>query len=81
MPSFYEPCGLGQLIAMNYGTIPVVRAVGGLKDTVQPVKISSSIIRGTGFTFENFSSKTLWQTIEKVLSLYKNKKILATSAD
>jgi len=75
MPSFYEPCGLGQLIAMNYGTIPVVRAVGGLKDTVQPVKMSSSIIRGTGFTFENFSSKTLWPTIEKVLSLYKDKKI------
>lgn len=55
VPSKFEPCGLSQLIAMRYGTIPLVRETGGLKDTVKPYnKIDKT---GTGFTFKNFTKK------------------------
>ena len=76
IPSFYEPCGLGQEISMKYGTVPVARAVGGLKDTVFPVKIfSEGNVKGTGFTFRKFDSKNLLRVINKTLHLYENKKI------
>jgi starch synthase len=54
MPSRYEPCGLGQMIAMRYGTIPVVRRTGGLADTVTDYRPSTG--EGNGFVFENYSS-------------------------
>ena len=75
MPSFYEPCGLGQEIAMKYGTVPIIRAVGGLKDTVSKIQLSSNGVKGTGFVFKNFSSLAFQQAIEKSLYLYKNQKI------
>ena len=54
MPSKFEPCGLGQMIAMRYGTLPLVRETGGLRDTVTPFNVYTG--EGTGFTFTNFNS-------------------------
>ena len=64
MPSRFEPCGLSQMIAMRYGSVPVVRATGGLSDTVR-----DSI---TGFTFYDFSAEDLWNTITRALYVYHN---------
>jgi len=75
MPSFFEPCGLGQLIAMRYGTVPIVRETGGLKDTVLPVEIKGDKIQGTGFLFKNYKGKELLRTIEKSLKTFENKNI------
>ena len=69
MPSRFEPCGLGQLIAMRYGNVPIVRGVGGLKDTVIPVEKN-----GTGFVFNNYLSKELLKVINSAIELYKDKK-------
>ena len=66
MPSRFEPCGLGQMIAMSYGTIPIVRATGGLKDTVKNLK--------TGFIFKNYISQELLNVIKKALKVFQNKK-------
>ena len=74
MPSLYEPCGLGQEIAMRYGTIPIVRSTGGLKDTVEPIKINNGQICGTGFLFEKYSPQALLNKIAKALEIYKQKK-------
>jgi starch synthase len=62
MPSLFEPCGLGQLIAMRYGCVPVVRATGGLADTVQ-----DGI---TGFTFDEYSSPAFWQALQRAIYIY-----------
>lgn len=66
MPSAYEPCGLGQMIAMRYGSVPLVRETGGLKDTVQNGR--------TGFTFRNYSANTLAKTLNNSLEFYHRKK-------
>jgi starch synthase len=70
MPSCYEPCGIGQLIALRYGSIPVVRATGGLKDTVQPYDKYTG--QGNGFLFPNYNAHEFMFAIKKALSLYKN---------
>ncbi len=70
MPSAYEPCGIGQLIAMRYGSIPVVRATGGLKDTVVPYNKSTR--RGNGFLFENYNAHEMMSTIKKALTLFRD---------
>lgn len=72
VPSFYEPCGLGQLIAMRYGTVPVVRETGGLADTVQPYDIKSG--SGNGFSFQDYSSEALLASLERAVAIYKNDK-------
>lgn len=70
MPSAFEPCGLSQIIAMRYGSIPVVHEVGGLKDTVEPYNEFDDT--GTGFGFQNFSGYWFTQTVIKALDVYKN---------
>lgn len=73
MPSLFEPCGLGQLIAMRYGSLPVVRETGGLKDTIVPYNEYTE--EGNGFSFANYNAHELLDVIQRALSLYKKKKI------
>ena len=70
MPSRSEPCGLSQMIAMRYGTVPIVRETGGLKDTVQPYE--SWRDAGTGFTFANYSSADMLHVLREAAYLYKD---------
>ena len=70
MPSRSEPCGLSQMIAMLYGTVPIVRETGGLKDTVQPYEAWRDA--GTGFTFANYSSADMLHVIREAVYLYKD---------
>lgn len=70
MPSRVEPCGLNQMFAMRYGTVPIVRSVGGLKDTV----IDVSEEGGYGITFEDFSVEAASEAIIRAVELYKNSK-------
>ena len=71
MPSRYEPCGLNQIYSLKYGTIPIVRATGGLDDTIQEFNPSSG--QGTGFKFEPYEGQALFQTIKRALTLYQDK--------
>jgi starch synthase len=66
MPSLFEPCGLGQMIAMRYGSVPVVRATGGLADTVQ-----DGI---TGFTFDAYSGAAFWHALQRAIYIYNTDK-------
>lgn len=72
MPSKFEPCGLGQMIAMRYGTLPLVRETGGLKDTVLPYNQYDKT--GTGFTFTNFNAYELKEVMFLAIDAYNNKK-------
>lgn len=72
MPSLYEASGLNQMIAMRYGTIPLVRETGGLKDTV--INYETDQLNGTGFTFSNFDDEELYDSIIKAINLYNNDK-------
>lgn len=69
MPSRFEPCGLSQLMALRYGTVPIVRLTGGLKDTVKVY--DEKYHTGTGFGFAEYESEALWQTIKKALCVYE----------
>ncbi|MBU3161113.1 glycogen synthase GlgA [Clostridium frigoris] len=71
MPSLFEPCGIGQLIALKYGSIPIIRETGGLKDTIIPYNEYTG--KGNGFSFENYSGRELLETINRALDLYKDK--------
>ena len=70
MPSKSEPCGLSQMIAMRYGTVPIVRETGGLKDTVQPYEAWRD--SGNGFTFANYASGDMLYVIREAVYLYKD---------
>jgi len=70
MPSRFEPCGLGQLIALRYGAVPVVRRTGGLADTVQNCDLHLS--SGTGFTFEAATTQELEHAVERALAAYED---------
>ncbi len=69
MPSHYEPCGLGQLIALRYGAVPVVRKTGGLADTVLDASESSA---PTGFSFTPYSSSALWGAVTRALNAWRD---------
>lgn len=71
MPSYYEPCGLNQIYSMKYGTIPVVRATGGLVDTVEPVDLQRAT--GTGFMFEEYKAPAFLTAIREAYRAYQNK--------
>ena len=68
MPSKFEPCGLSQIIAMRYGTLPIVRETGGLKDTVQPYNEFTG--EGTGFSFSNFNGDEMGDTVFRAARLF-----------
>jgi starch synthase len=71
MPSQFEPCGLNQMYSLRYGTVPLVRATGGLYDTVQ--NFDSATRRGTGFTFEEYSPQALLGTLRWALATFEDK--------
>jgi len=68
MPSLFEPCGISQMIALRYGTLPIARSTGGLKDTIKDISDG-----GWGFLFKGYSSEELLQSIRRAIELYKNK--------
>ncbi len=72
MPSLFEPCGLSQLMALRYGTVPIVRETGGLKDTVEPYNEYES--RGTGFSFSNYNAHEMLNAIRYAKHIYYNRK-------
>lgn len=72
MPSLFEPCGLSQLMSLRYGTVPIVRETGGLKDTVMPYNEYEST--GTGFSFTNYNAHEMLNTIYYAEKIYYDKK-------
>lgn len=72
IPSKFEPCGLTQLISMRYGTVPIARATGGLKDTVIDIKNP----KPTGFIFDELTPSEVESTLKKVFDVYQNNKLL-----
>jgi len=71
MPSRFEPCGLSQMIAMRYGTLPIVRETGGLKDTVRPYNRYTG--EGDGFSFANFNAHEMKDAVLRALDVYENR--------
>jgi starch synthase len=76
MPSRYEPCGLNQLYSLKYATVPVVRAVGGLDDTVE--NFNPLTRRGNGFKFKETSASALLSTLRNAVDIFKDKKLWGT---
>ena len=76
MPSLFEPCGLGQLIAMKYGAVPIVRETGGLNDTVHAWNEFTG--EGNGFSFKNFNAHDMLYTIQRAISFYHDRDVWET---
>ena len=72
MPSLFEPCGLSQLISLRYGTLPIVRETGGLKDTVEPYNEYEGT--GTGFSFRNYNAHEMLNTVRNAERIFYDKK-------
>ncbi len=72
MPSLFEPCGLSQLMSLRYGTLPIVRETGGLKDTVEPYNEYEN--KGTGFSFCNYNAHEMMSTVRYAEHVYYDKK-------
>ena len=70
MPSRYEPCGLNQIYSLKYGTVPIVRATGGLDDTVRDYSEEG----GTGFKFREYSAEALVEKVREALQVFTGKK-------
>jgi starch synthase len=73
MPSRFEPCGLGQMIAMKYGTVPVVRKTGGLSDTVENLSLDGK--KGTGFVFEDYLGQDLLFALKRAVEAFHQPKL------
>jgi starch synthase len=71
IPSRYEPCGILQMYSLRYGTLPVVRATGGLEDTV--VDVDDTPVRGNGFKFRGYAPEALWSAIRRALVRYRDR--------
>jgi len=72
MPSRYEPCGLNQMYSLKYGTVPIVRATGGLDDTIE--NFDRATMKGTGFKFVPYDAQEFLSTIRRALDVYQDKK-------
>jgi len=70
MPSRYEPCGLNQIYSLKYGTVPIVRATGGLDDTIEPWDTRTG--KGTGFKFSDYTGEALLLTIREAVRAYRD---------
>jgi starch synthase len=70
MPSHYEPCGLNQIYSLRYGTVPVVRATGGLDDTVE--QFDTRTLKGTGFKFREYSGEAMLDSLRAAVTLYRD---------
>jgi starch synthase len=73
MPSLYEPCGLNQVYSLKYGTVPIVRATGGLDDTIQDFNPLTG--EGTGFKFKEYNSACLLGAIKRALQVFQNRAV------
>ena len=71
MPSRYEPCGLNQIYSLKYGTVPVVRATGGLDDTIEPYAAAAGT--GTGFKFQDYTAQALLETVRQALRAFQDR--------
>jgi starch synthase len=76
MPSLYEPCGLNQMYSLKYGAVPLVRATGGLADTIADTR-DESLVAGTanGFSFDNYTAQALDETITRAASAWQQKSV------
>jgi len=70
MPSMYEPCGLNQMYSLRYGTVPVVRATGGLDDTVR--EFSTRTLEGNGFRFRPYTARSMLHALKKTIGFYRD---------
>jgi starch synthase len=76
IPSLYEPCGLTQMYALKYGTVPIVRATGGLDDTIQPFDPAKK--RGNGFKFGPYKAEALLGAVQEAFLVFTNKQAWKT---
>src|SRR5450631_3312077 len=70
MPSHYEPCGMNQIYSLRYGTVPIVRATGGLDDTIDPW--DPQTLKGTGFKFVEYTGEALLRAIHQAMQVYRD---------